>query len=63
MDKQKPSHIMFKQCSSTTKEALQILEAVDKYKTIETPPCKPKGGEVYLFDLPAEKEGYLLYDV
>ena len=63
MDSHKPSHIMLKHSSFTTKEAIQILQAVDKYKTIELPPCKPKGGEVYLFDLPKERKGYLMYDV
>ena len=59
MDSHKTSHILWKFSSFTTKEAIQILEAVDKYKTNEIPICKPKGGEVYLFDLPTEKKGTL----
>lgn len=35
-----------------TKKANQIL---DKYKSFEIPLCKPKGGEVYLFELQKEK--------
>lgn len=57
---QKPTcMLMSKRRTFTTKEAIRILEAGDKYKTIEFPPCKPKGGEVYLFQLPTEKKGCL----
>ena len=56
MDSHKTFYILLKLSSFTTKEAIQILEAVHKYKTIEIPVCKPKGGEVYLFDLPTEKK-------
>lgn len=59
MDNHKPSHTLLKQSTFTTKEAIQILEAVDKYNTIDIPPCKPKGGEVYLFELPSEKKGMI----
>ena len=59
MDSHKTSHILLKLSSFTNKEAIQILKAVDKYKTIEILVCKPKGGEVYLFDLPTEKKGTL----
>ena len=59
MESNKSSYILLKHCSFTTKEAIQILETVDKYETIEIPPCKPKGGEVYLFELPTEKKGIM----
>ena len=45
---------LVKNCSF---EAIQILEAPESHSTISTPPCKPKAGEVYLFDLPADKAG------
>lgn len=47
--------------SLSTKKAIQILEMPDNYTTICVPPCKPKAGEAYLFDLPAEKAGTWLY--
>ena len=53
MDSHKTSHILLKLGS------FAIKEDVDKYKTIEIPICKSKGGEVYLFDLPTEKKGIL----
>ena len=59
MDSSTSSHTLLKYSSFKTEEAIQILEAVDKYKTIKIPICKPKGGEVYLFDLPTEKKGTL----
>ena len=49
--------ILTKKDSLKTAEAIKILEAPECYTTISTPPCKPKAGEMYLFDLPEEKAG------
>ena len=44
----------------STVQAIQIIEGADDYPTICTPPCKPKAGEVYLYNLPADKAGKCL---
>ena len=41
--------IMLKESSFTTKEACQILQSRDVYRTIDAPVSKPKGSEVYLY--------------
>ena len=53
--------ILIKKDSLKTAEAIKILEATECYTTISTPPCKPKAGEMYLFDLPEEKAGIVSY--
>ena len=52
--------ILVKRTSLSTIKAIQILERAEDYPTICVPPCKPKAGEVYLFDLSVEKRGIRL---
>ena len=54
---EKKNFIFISKNTLSTMKAVEILEKPDNYTAICVPPCKPKAGEVYLFNLEAEKAG------
>ena len=50
------SPILIRTRPLTTQEAVRILKDKEQYKCIEVPPNKPKGGELFLYDLKHEEQ-------